>query len=107
MSFVLDPARTAAQINANYKTILPANSNGLLIYYNFNQGVAGANNASSNVLFDQTANANHGNLPYISFTGNISNWVESYAVITPTATAASNISNSGFTANWLAATRYH
>lgn len=97
------PVRTAAQIAANYKNILPANSNGLLIYYNFNQGVAGANNASTNLLLDQTANASHGNMPYFSFTGNTSNWVESYAAITTTAMTATNISSSGFTANWSAA----
>ena len=97
------PARTAAQINANYKSILPSNTSGLLVYYNFNQGVAGANNASTNVLLDRTANGNDGSMPYFSFIGNTSNWVESYAAIAPVATSATGISSSGFTANWTAA----
>lgn len=97
------PARTAAQISSNYKSILPSNSNGLLIYYNFDQGVAGANNASTNTVIDQTVNNNDGSMPNFSFSGNTSNWVESYAAIVPVATSASSISSSGFTANWTAA----
>ena len=99
------PARTAAQINANYKTIVPSNTAGLLVYYNYNQGVVGANNTTTNVLLDQTANGNNGSMPYFSLTGNTSNWVESYAAIAPIATNATAISNIGFTTNWTAATQ--
>lgn len=96
-------ARTSAQIAANYKTILPSNTNGLLVYYNFNQGVSEANNSSTNMVLDQTNNGNNGNMPYFIFTGNTSNWVESYAAIAPVATNATSISSSGFTANWAVA----
>ena len=42
----------------------------------------------------------HGTLNNFALSGITSNWIESYAMVVPTAKAASNVSVSGFTANW-------
>ncbi|RYE18995.1 MAG: hypothetical protein EOP51_20820, partial [Sphingobacteriales bacterium] len=93
---------TAAQIQADRTSstsILPAN---LVGSYNFDQGVAGGNNAGMTTLYDQSTLANNGTLTNLTLTGNTSNYVTSYAEIAPVSTAATNVTNSGFTANWTA-----
>jgi len=98
-------ARTQLQISANMKTFIPFTTSGLLIYYNFDQGVNAANNSTTNTLFDLTANTNHASLNNFSLSGATGNWVESYATISPVATAATALSPSSFTANWLLTTQ--
>jgi hypothetical protein len=49
-------------------------------------------------------NGNHGTLNYFALTGSSSNWIESYALIRPVPTQASNITTNSFTANWSAPT---
>ncbi|MEI6143355.1 MAG: LamG-like jellyroll fold domain-containing protein, partial [Mariniphaga sp.] len=59
---------------------------GLVSYYKFDQN-------TGNNLYDASSNANHGTIVN-------SNWTESYAMVEPIATAATDIGKVGFTANW-------
>jgi hypothetical protein len=84
-----------------YNEISPS-STGLLAYYKFNQNIAGGTNTGATTAVESTSNANTGNLNNFALSGATSNWVESYAMVVPTSTAASSISYTGFTANWTA-----
>ncbi|MFK7925625.1 MAG: LamG-like jellyroll fold domain-containing protein [Bacteroidia bacterium] len=72
---VWDYARTSAEILADKDQELAGSESGLMAYYNFNQGVAGGNNATETTLtdiagnYDGTLNAN------FSLNGASSNWV--------------------------------
>ncbi|MFY8108175.1 MAG: LamG-like jellyroll fold domain-containing protein [Bacteroidia bacterium] len=94
--------RTLTQIQDGIKNYINTNQTDLLAYFNFNQGVSGANNSTTDVSFDQSSKGNNGNLMNFSLNGTTSNWVESYSMISPTAIAATSISSSGFTANFTA-----
>ncbi|MCK9412706.1 MAG: fibronectin type III domain-containing protein [Prolixibacteraceae bacterium] len=48
------------------------------------------------------SNGYNGTLNNFALTGSTSNWVESYAMVVPTAATAYGITTSGFTANWTA-----
>ena len=93
--------RTQSEIQAAMYSELAGTETGLLAYYNFNQGTAGGTNTVT-TLTDLTTNANNGTLNNFLLTGNTSNWLESYAMVVPTATAATNIGTASFTANWTA-----
>jgi hypothetical protein len=67
--------RTQTQIQANMNSTLTGNESGLVSYYNFDQGVSGANNTGISTLLDLTANKNNGTLNNFSLTGNTSNFV--------------------------------
>jgi len=99
---IWNTARTAAQLQAGMTTAVPANSANLVAYYNFDAGTASGSNAGLATLYDLTSNANHGTLNNVALTGSTSNWVESYAMVVPTATAATSITGTSFTANWTA-----
>ena len=91
--------RSQAQIQADMDNAISASSSGLINYYNFNEGTTG-----STMLPDLTSNGNNGTLTNFALTGATSNWVESYAMVAPIATAATSVSVSGFTVNWTAPT---
>ncbi|MDP1728523.1 MAG: LamG-like jellyroll fold domain-containing protein [Bacteroidota bacterium] len=93
-------AKTKEQILAGIINNPASNSPGLVVYYNFDQGVSGANNSTTNIIYDQTPNLNNGTLTNFTLSGNNSNWVESYAKVRPTALAATAITSSSFTANF-------
>ncbi|MDQ2769052.1 MAG: FG-GAP-like repeat-containing protein [Bacteroidota bacterium] len=95
-------ARTSAQLNAAMNTPLVGTETGLAAYYSFDEGTPGGTNTGLTTLYDLTANANHGTLNNSALSGSTSNWVESYALVVPTATAASATAANGFTANWTA-----
>ncbi len=99
---IWNSARSQAQIQANMLNSVAANSAGLLLYYNFDQGVGGATNTGITGLPDQTSTGATGTLNNFTLSGNTSNWVESYAMAVPTATAATPTANTSFTANWTA-----
>lgn len=92
--------RTQAQINANMLDTISRNSSGLVAYYNFNQGVNGGVNTSINTLNDLTANAVTGQLNNFNLSGTGSNWIESYSMCVPVVLHPTNLTNTGFTANW-------
>ncbi len=60
---------------------LNGNEDGLIAYYNFNQGVAGGNNSGVKTLNDITGNGNNGSLSGFALSGNTSNWVASTAPV--------------------------
>ncbi len=94
--------RTQAQIQAGMFNTVNASTTGLIASYSFDQGSAGVTNTGIVTLIDSTSNTNNGTLNNFALTGNTSNWVESYAMVVPTATAASSITGNSFTANWTA-----
>ncbi len=96
--------RTQAEIQANMFNTISSSTSGLFAYYNFDNGLPGATNTGLTTLADQTSNANNGTLNNFALTGATSNWVESYAMVIPTTTTATNIANTSFTANWTAPT---
>jgi uncharacterized protein YjbI with pentapeptide repeats len=68
-------ARTAQQIADNYKSQIPSNSTGLVIYYKFNQGAANETNTGLTTLTNSASNNYHGTLQGFALTGTTSNWV--------------------------------
>lgn len=101
---VWNVARTQAQIQAGMYTTISPSSTGLVAYYSFNIGSPAGTNTGLSTLVDQTSNNNAGTLTNFALSGNTSNWLESYAMVIPTTTAATAIGSTGFTANWTAPT---
>ena len=95
-------ALTAADIQADMRSTAVAQPASLGFYANFDQGVAGGTNTGVTTLPDLSANGYPGTLTNFALTGATSNWVESYALVVPTATAATGVAGMGFTANWTA-----
>ncbi|HAI84380.1 MAG TPA: hypothetical protein DCL43_12000, partial [Chitinophagaceae bacterium] len=96
-------ARSQNQIRSEMTSVVTAPQTNLLLYYNFDHGTAGSNNAGVATLVDAASSYN-GTLVNSALSGTTSNWVESYAMVVPTATSATNRSYSSFTANWTAPT---
>jgi len=69
-------AKTAEEIAAHMNTELTGKEEGLVAYYNFNQGVAGGDNSTVTTLMDQ-AGENNGTLSGFSLMGDQSNFVTS------------------------------
>jgi hypothetical protein len=69
-------ARSATEIMAYKDCHLTGSETGLVSYYDFNQGSAGANNSTETILIDRTANAHNASLNSFALTGTASNWVE-------------------------------
>ncbi|WP_149244297.1 LamG-like jellyroll fold domain-containing protein [Dyadobacter sp. 32] len=76
------------------------NDNDLLSYYDFEQGLPAQNNTGITTLYDQSLKDNNGMLYNFALDGHTSNWVGSYAMVVPTALAATSVASRGFTANW-------
>jgi PKD repeat protein len=93
-------ARTTSEFIPNSFNPISASSTGLVAYYNFDNGIADGTNTGLNTLNDLTSNGNNGTLNNFGLTGSNSNWVESYAMVVPIFTTATNITNNGFTVNW-------
>lgn len=75
-------AISQCQILANMNNTIPTTQSGLLMNYNFNQGVAGATNTTVAALPDLSGNAYNGTLTNFALTGSTSNWVSSSASVT-------------------------
>jgi hypothetical protein len=103
---VYNTARTAAQIQADMLQLptLPLAAD-LVAYHNFDQGTpattSAGNNAGLTTLYD-LASASPGTLTNFALASGstTSNHVQSYALVVPTATAATARIATGFTANW-------
>lgn len=67
--------RTASEISTNRTTEFCGTEPGLVAYYKFNQGTAGATNTSMTNLPDRSGNSNNGTLQGFSLAGTSSNWV--------------------------------
>ncbi|MCB0524017.1 MAG: HYR domain-containing protein [Saprospiraceae bacterium] len=75
---IWNTALTETEILANMNTELTGNEANLVLYYNFNQGIADGNNAGVTTLNDQVGSVN-GNLQNFALTGTTSNWVAGQA----------------------------
>jgi hypothetical protein len=93
---IWNSARTASEIGNNLYSIIPSNSANLTAYYDFDLA------ANGTVLPNLVSNSNHGAITNFSFAANTSGFNSSYALIKPTATAATNLCAGSFTANWTA-----
>jgi hypothetical protein len=94
--------RTASEVLQDMQSSVPANANGLVAYYDFNEGVSGVNNAGVVTINDKSTTANNGSLVNFGLTQSVSNWIESYAMVVPISLPPTNITGTSFTANWLA-----
>lgn len=83
---VWNVARTADEIVASMNTELTGKEEGLVAYYNFNQGVAGGDNSTVTTLMD-LAGKNNGTLSDFALTGDASNWVASNPALESISTA--------------------
>ena len=71
-------ARTQAQIQSGMTSNLAGTESGLVVYYNFNEGVANANNTALTTVNDlatTVGGTNNGTLTNFARTGTTSNWV--------------------------------
>ena len=75
-------AQCEIQNNMNCELPLGNARNGLLGYYQFNQGVAFGENDIVTTLLDESAYANHGTLNNFALTGITSNWTDKGGVTT-------------------------
>lgn len=73
---VWNSARTEQEIKAFKDFELNGRENGLILYYNFNQGIAGGNNSGVNAANDLSNSRNNGALQNFQLTGSASNWVK-------------------------------
>jgi hypothetical protein len=73
---IWDSALSAAQITANQGSSATGSS-GLMLYYNFNEGAAGANNTAITTVVDQSGNNRNGVFYNMPLTGSVNNFVTS------------------------------
>lgn len=99
---IFNTVRSSSEVYADMISSIPPSTPNLITYYNFNTGAASGNNVGATSVTDLSTNANNAVIINAALTGNTSNWVESYAMVVPTATAATNVSGTSFTANWVA-----
>lgn len=74
-------AATACDIQNFMNSKLTGSETGLENYYNFDHGIAGANNAGITTLTDYGPGGNNGTLTNFALNGNASNWINSGADI--------------------------
>ncbi|MEZ4939683.1 MAG: SBBP repeat-containing protein [Saprospiraceae bacterium] len=75
---IWNKSRSQAEILSTMNAELAGNEADLVLYYNFNQGIAGGNNAGITTLNDLTGSVN-GDLQNVDLTGTASNWVAGQA----------------------------
>lgn len=74
-----DDERSASEISAHKNHALNGSEPGLTLYYNFNEGFAGADNSTILNVIDLSPNANNGNLSNFALIGNKSNFTNAEA----------------------------
>lgn len=89
---------TATEINNQKDVSLPSNTNGLVAYYQFNQGIAEGDNSVINTLTDSSTNNLTGTLINFSKTGATSNFVAGVTGNFSNTTIATNTFS--ITGNW-------
>jgi Concanavalin A-like lectin/glucanases superfamily/Secretion system C-terminal sorting domain len=75
-------ARTTNEIDHYKSCELTGNESGLLSYYQFNQGVANADNTAVSTLTDNSPNGNNGTLMNFTLDTNASNWTDTSLITT-------------------------
>jgi gliding motility-associated-like protein len=99
---VYNAALSQANIQADMLSTASSVPLSLVNYYDFDNGAAGGTNTGITTLTDRTTTGYNGTLSNFALSGTTSNWVESYAMVAPAATAATSVGPTGFTANWTA-----
>lgn len=102
---IFNTLRTAEQIKSDMLNTTPSNEPGLLVYYNFDNGIANGNNTGdikNAYLYDASQNRHNATLNAHTLNGTTSNWVGSYAMVQAKALAPSNVGYSSFVARWQA-----
>ena len=99
-------SRTAAEIQhyMNCELSNPTSQTGLVAYYQFNQGVDGANNTALTTLTDSSATAYTATLNNFTLNGTTSNWLSGSSVVTGDTCAT--LSSDAFELNSLAVQAY-
>ena len=72
---IWETERTAEEIKARMKSKLSGEEAGLIVYYSFNQGIAGKDNTTETTLIDATTNYCNGVLANFTLLDATSNWV--------------------------------
>lgn len=72
-----DRARSVCEIRRDMFVRVPANTPNLVTYYDFNQGIAGADNSGTTTLPDLSGGDQNGTLTNFALIGSTSNWVAS------------------------------
>ncbi|TAG30199.1 MAG: hypothetical protein EAZ35_07900, partial [Sphingobacteriia bacterium] len=102
---VFADSRTAAEVKTDMLNSISTIPTSLFAYYKFNEGVAGATNSGITTAANLGTGAGlDATLTNFALSGTTSNWIESYAMMATTATAATAYTANGFTANWTAPT---
>ena len=103
---VWNVSRTAAEIQhyMNCELSNPTSQTGLVAYYQFNQGVDGANNTALTTLTDSSATAYTATLNNFTLNGTTSNWLSGSSVVTGDTCAT--LSSDAFELNSLAVQAY-
>ncbi len=86
-------AKSQQEVVDRMNSILTGNEPNLIMYFQFNQGVAGGDNSTVATLMDSSVNGYNGNLTNFALSGSSSNWVESnrdVAVFQPSTNIAVN-----------------
>ena len=91
---VYNAVLTQAQIQADMFSTSSALPGNQVAFYNFDQGVAGGNNAGVTTLNDQSGNGRNGTLTNFALTGTTSNWVRSFPTITGISPTSGNVGTS-------------
>jgi hypothetical protein len=92
-------ALSADEIHGYMNAPLTGSETGLYIYYNFNHGLPAGTNAGITTLTDALSH-NNGTLNNFALTGAVGNFVSSGATCSPYIYEATNVTTTGFTANW-------
>jgi len=89
---IWNTAKTESEIRSSMNNVLTGNETGLVAYYNFDQGLAGADNTTITSLTDHSPNGYDGTLTNFALTGTTSNWVRTGHLLADgtTASAASS-----------------
>jgi gliding motility-associated-like protein len=90
---IWNTSRTAVEISSNMYQQLSGTETGLVAYYKFNQGVAGANNSSISSLIDTSVNALNGTIN-AGLNGQSGNFVSS-ALALPITSSSNTICSGG------------
>jgi len=96
--------RSQAEVQADMTSVVnqPLQQTDLLAYYNFDYGTPGGDNTVIPYVPDLSASNFSLGLNSLSLTGASNNFVESYAMVIPVATAATGAGSNQFIANWYA-----
>ncbi len=106
LSFTADEVRIfstdrSQQISADLYNLIKPDEPGLVAYYNFNEGIPNGLNLEHTKLYDLSSNGNDGILNNFSNSGNLSNWIESLAMVIPKMLVAKDLNEDRFLVSWL------